>query len=549
MLILDVNKVSINFGYGKLFENLQFSLNEGEKISIVGPNGCGKTTLLKVIAGLEKCDSGSVNIKKGANIVYLDQVAPDKSDDRIVKDILRDAFKDLLKLESDMNELLSKLENEHDEEKCNKILIKYGHKQEEFYKFGGYDIDTKIEIVCNGLDISKEKQLENYNKLSGGEKALIHMAKALLQNPDLLLLDEPTNHLDLIRIEWLEKYIKSFNGAVVIISHDRLFLDKVSNKVLDLENEEGMIYNTNYSGFLEEKKHVHDKQLANYKSLQRYFDKLEKQAKRFAEASKATNSTAMSRKASVMFNRLEREKEKAEIKFPVESKKIKLNFVKHQETGKRAIELNDVTITADGQSIIENANIYIASGEHIAIIGKNGCGKSTIIKAIMNKHDFPVSGNIFISPSTKIGYIPQIITFKNEKQTICECIQKELGFNEERSRSLLAHFLFTSEDMKKRTGNLSGGERIRLQLAVLLQQKINTLIFDEPTNHIDIPTKESLEEAIDNFDGTIIAISHDRFFINKFAERIIEVKDKKTIEYIGNYDEYIEKVNRKHTYE
>lgn len=540
MLILDVNKVSINLGYGNLFKNIEFSLNEGEKISIVGPNGCGKSTLFKIIAGLEKCDSGTINIKKGAKVVYLDQVAPDKFDDRIVKNILKDAYYDLLQLQSEMDLLLNKLENESNLDEYNKILYKYGNKQEEFESLGGYDIETNIEKICNGLNISKEKQLDNYNNLSGGEKSIVHMAKVLLQNPDLLLLDEPTNHLDLMRIEWLEKYIKNFKGAVAIISHDRTFLDKVSDKILDLENEEGMVYHTNYSGFLEEKKNIFEKQLANYKNKQRYFDKLEKQAKRFAEAGKATNSTVMSKKAAVMFNRIEREKEKAEFKCPVESKKIKINFDKREKSGKRAIELKNLTIELDGNCLIDNIQIYISSGERIAFVGKNGSGKSAIIKSIVNEQELPISGDIFISHSTKIGYIPQIITFKNEKQTIYEYIQKELGFNEERSRSLLARFLFRTADMNKRVGNLSGGERIRLKLAILLEQKINTIIFDEPTNHIDIQTKESLEEAIDNFDGTVIAVSHDRFFINKFAQKIIEVKDGKVKEYIGNYDNYIE---------
>lgn len=541
MLILDVNKISINFGYSSLFEDLEFSLNEGEKISVVGSNGCGKSTLLKMIAGLEQCDKGMISIKKGAKVVYLDQTAPDKYDDRLVKDILEGAFENLLKIQFEMESTLHKLESESDNRKQDKLLNHYGHLQEKFQNEGGYDIETNIGIVCSGLDISREMQMKNYNYLSGGEKTLVHMAKSLLQKPDLLLLDEPTNHLDIVKIEWLENYIKIFKGAVVIVSHDRAFLDNISNKILELNYGEANVYHTNYTGFLKEKKDQFEKQMADYKSQQEYFNKLEKQAKRFAEAGMATNSTVMTKKAAVMFNKLEREKAKTEIKKPVENKKIKMGFDELQKSSKRIFELKDLTVNAGERKIVDKLNMFVCMGERVAIVGPNGSGKSSIIKTILGTQELPITGEVVVSPSVKIGYLPQIIEFKDEKQILLDYFREEAGVSEERGRSILARFLFDKEEVFKRIGSLSGGERIRLRLAILLQQQINTLIFDEPTNHIDIPTKESLEEAIENFEGTIIAVSHDRFFINKFAEKIVEVENGKETTYIGNYEYYAEK--------
>lgn len=541
MLILNVSAVSKNFGYGSLFDELSFSLNEGERISIVGANGCGKSTLLKMIAGLEKCDKGSINIKKGAKIAYLDQTSPDKHDDRTVEEVLQDAYSDLFKIENKMNEILRKMENEKDPAEYDRLINHYGSLQEKFQNNGGYDITTNIDSVCSGLKISNEMRLQNYDSLSGGEKTLIHLAKSLVQKPDLFLLDEPTNHLDINKIEWLESYIKSFKGAIVIVSHDRSFLDNMSDKILEIDNGEGTIYSTNYTDYLNEKEKRFEKLITNWEEQQAYFKRLEDEAKRMAQAGMATNSTAMTRKASVIFNRLEREKAKTAIRRPVESKKIKIGFDELQKNSKRVIELKDLTVTSEERNIVDKASMYVSMGERIAMVGPNGGGKSSIIKTILGEQDLTITGEVIVSPSVKIGYLSQIIEFKDEKQLLLDYFREETGINEERSRSILTRFLFYQEDIFKRIGSLSGGERIRLRLAILLQQQINTLVFDEPTNHIDIPTKESLEEAIENFEGTILAVSHDRFFINKFAEKVVEVENGRVKTYLGNYKDYTEK--------
>ena len=326
MLILEVSKVSKNFGYGTLFKNLSFSLNEGEKISVVGQNGCGKSTLLKMIFGTEKIDSGSISIKKGVKVAYLDQTAPDKHDKRMVKEVLLDAYKPILDAEEEMQKLLTKIEEDPESDECTKWVEEYSALQEKFTKDGGYNIETNINIVTNGLNISDDILNSEYDVLSGGEKTLIHMAKSLCQQPDLILLDEPTNHLDINRIEWLEEYVKSFNGAAVIVSHDRVFLDKVSDKILEIDKNHSEIYSSNYSQYLVEKEERYNKQLMEYKMQQDYFDKLEKQYKRFADAGMATNSTAMTRKASVIKKRLEREKEQSFVPKPEATKKISLSL-------------------------------------------------------------------------------------------------------------------------------------------------------------------------------------------------------------------------------
>ena len=546
MIILDVNKVSKNFGYGQLFENLSFSLNEGESISIVGPNGCGKSTLLKMIAGLEKTDSGSINIKKGYKVAYLDQTGSSIIDDRCVYDILKDAFSELNKMEARLNQLQDLLNDTSlSEEQYNNVMVKYCDLMEKFSMAGGYDIETNINTIVEGLKIDKDILNRSYNDLSGGEKTLIQLAKALLIKPDLFLLDEPTNHLDINRIEWLESYIKSFKGATVIVSHDRYFLDKMSNKILEIDTPNVNLYYTNYTGYLEEKERNFQKAMADFNSQQLYFKRLQEQINYFADVGMNRNSSTMTKRAAVLQARLDREKAKA-LKKPKEHRRLNIGFDEERKSSKRVIAVDELAVTLpNGKKILDGINLNICSGERVALIGANGSGKSTFIKTIMGEQDLSIKGNIFVGPRVKIGYLPQIISFPNDNQTLLEYFQAENGITEQRARQILAGFQFYKEDVNKKVKNLSGGEKIRVKLAELLQQKINTLIFDEPTNHIDIPTKEVLEEAIEDFDGTLIFVSHDRYFINKFADKTVEFKDGSIETYLGGYDDYkVEKANR-----
>lgn len=539
MLILDVNKLSKSFGFGTLFENVSFSLNEGETISVVGPNGCGKSTLLKIIAGVERADGGGVNIKKGASMAYLDQTVADRIDDRKVIEVLKDAFKNLNGIAEQLKRYEKILNNfETRKENHEQVLEKYCRLVEEFSRLGGYETEVKIKTVCSGLNIKNEIMQQAYSTLSGGEKTIIQLARALLLQPDLLLLDEPTNHLDIQRIEWLENYVKSFKGACVIVSHDRYFLDKMSSKILDLSGMEPKVYSTNYSGYLEERERDFEKQLAAYKDQQLVIKRLQEQIKYFAELGMAKNSSTLCNRAHALQTQLDRILSK-KIQKPQKQVSINIDFKQERKSSKRILETKNLSVFApNGKIIFSDINIIITSGERVAIIGANGSGKSTFVKAVLGKQELNYAGEIYIGPSVRIGYLPQIIDFENDNQTLLEYFQQETNLSEQKARKILAGFQFYKEDVVKKVKTLSGGERIRLRLAVLLQNNVNCLVFDEPTNHIDIPTKEVLEDAIDDFNGTVIFISHDRYFINKIADKIIEFHDGVITTYLGNYDFY-----------
>lgn len=468
MLILDVNKVSKDFGQGPLFEEVSFFLNEGESLSIVGPNGCGKSTLLKMIAGLVKVDSGSINIKRGAKVAYLDQTGSSISDDRKVDLLLKDAFSDLIEMEA----RLSQLQNELERDGTNDIAMsKYCNLLDKFAKAGGYDIDYKIDSVITGLNIDKDILNKSYNDLSGGEKTLVQLAKALLVQPDLFLLDEPTNHLDIARIEWLESYIKNFKGAIVIVSHDRYFLDKVSNRILDLDGLEPKMYFTNYSGYMVEKAAYLEKQISDFKIQQKIIKRLQERIKYFSELGMQKNSSTLCDRAKALQTQLDRILEH-KIELPKQRKKLDFGFGEERKTSKRIIEVRDLNVwLPNGNKILEDVNLMINSKERIAIVGSNGSGKSTFIKTIMGVQTLKFSGEVFVGPSVKIGYLPQIITFPDDNEQVLEYFKGEVGIDERRARQILAGFHFYKEDVTKKVKNLSGGEKIRLKLAELLQKK------------------------------------------------------------------------------
>jgi len=536
MIILDVNKVCKNFGYGILFENVSFSLNEGESISIVGHNGCGKSTLLKLIAKVERLDSGSISVKKGAKVAYLDQVVSDKTDERIVKDILLDIFKEI-------NDIAVKIKKYEDlmKEDSERYLETYCKLLEEYSQIGGYDVEVKINTVCSGLGLSARMLEQKYTDLSGGEKTLVQLAKVLLLKPDLLLLDEPTNHLDISRVEWLEKYIKSFKGACVIVSHDRYFLDKMSTKILDLSGVEAKVYSTNYSGYLVEREKELQKQLSDYKNQQLVIKRLQEQIKYFSERGMATNSSTLCDRAKALQTNLNRILER-KIERPKEEKELAVDFNEIKKGSNVVVKVENLSVfKPNKEKILNDIYMTIMSKERVALIGDNGSGKSTFIKTILNQIELEYTGSFYVGPSVNIGYLPQVINFEGDNQKVLDYFKNNAYLDEQKSRAILASFHFYKEDVNKLVKNLSGGERVRLKLAILLQSKVNCLVFDEPTNHIDIPTKEVLEKAIEYFKGTFIFVSHDRYFINKFADKVIEFENGKITTYNGNYDYYKER--------
>lgn len=538
MQILNVDNLTIDFGFNKLFNNVSFSLNEGESISIVGPNGCGKSTLLKIIAGIIKPDKGQVSIKKGAKLAYLDQTGASIDDNRCVYEILKESFCELNELEKSIKELEDKMNKNTDNQK---IINKYCSLIDRYSNLGGYEIDANINTVIAGLKLDSTILDRSFNELSGGEKTLVQLAKTLIIKPDLLLLDEPTNHLDIERIEWLENYIENFKGAIVIVSHDRYFLDKMCDKILDLESSCGKIYSTNYTGFLEEKERLFEKQMTNYKEEQLLIKRLETEMKWFAERGMATNSSTLTARARALETRINRIKSNAIIR-PVKRNKANINFLKDNKTSNRIISLRNFSVNlSNGKDLIQNITLDVFAGEHIALIGENGCGKSTLVKSIIGINNLNYTGIINIGPSVKIGYISQIISFKDDKQSLLDYFRLSTGLPEQMARQILVGFQFYNDDIKKRVGSLSGGERMKVKLAELLQNKVNTLILDEPTNHIDIDTKEAFENALKNFSGTLLFVSHDRYFINKFADKIFEFNNGNINIYYGNYDDYVNK--------
>lgn len=538
MQILNVDNLTIDFGFNKLFNNVSFSLNEGESISIVGPNGCGKSTLLKIIAGIIKPDKGQVSIKKGAKLAYLDQTGASIDDNRCVYEILKESFCELNELEKSIKKLEDKMNKNTDNQK---IINKYCSLIDRYSNLGGYEIDANINTVIAGLKLDSTILDRSFNELSGGEKTLVQLAKTLIIKPDLLLLDEPTNHLDIERIEWLENYIENFKGAIVIVSHDRYFLDKMCDKILDLESSCGKIYSTNYTGFLEEKERLFEKQMTNYKEEQLLIKRLETEMKWFAERGMATNSSTLTARARALETRINRIKSNAIIR-PVKRNKANINFLKDNRTSNRIISLRNFSVNLpNGKDLIQNITLDVFAGEHIALIGENGCGKSTLVKSIIGINNLNYTGIVNIGPSVKIGYISQIISFKDDKQSLLDYFRLSTGLPEQMARQILVGFQFYNDDIKKRVGSLSGGERMKVKLAELLQNKVNTLILDEPTNHIDIDTKEVFEKALKNFSGTLIFVSHDRYFINKFADKIFELNNGNINIYYGNYDDYVNK--------
>lgn len=542
MIILDVNKVSKSFGFGNILNEVSFSINEGEKIGLVGNNGTGKSTLLKLIAHIEKQDSGTISIKKDAKVEYLEQGDVADSKSGICKDILYSAFEDLNQIESALKNYESKMSSVLDPNELNSIIEKYSNLLEKFTRLGGYEKDLQLDIVLNGLNIDRNLLNREFSSLSGGERTLINLAKILLSKPDLLLLDEPTNHLDITRIEWLEKFIREYKGSVIIVSHDRFFLDKTIQKVIELESGKTKIYFGNYTDFIIQKENEEVKEFQIYKVQQRKFDEMEKAIKRLKEWGKMADNPTFFRRAKAIQSNLDRLRENA-IEKPKEKTEYPINFKSYGRGSNEVVKIKNLSLYAGNKKLLENSNCLILNGEKVAIIGDNGTGKSTLINEIISNSN----PSILVGSNQKIAYLSQIIEFVDKKQSLLEYFIYETGLEEVISRSVLYNFQFFKKDVSKRVGALSGGEKLRLKLAILLQKEINLLILDEPTNHIDIETREVLEDTLSKFKGTLIFVSHDRYFINKIANKIIEFHNHKLYAFQGDYDDYFNTRDKIHS--
>lgn len=524
MIDINLSKVNKSYGFDKVLNNIDLTIKKGEKVALIGSNGTGKSTILKIVGKEENVSSGEISIRKGASIGLLSQVPVDI--DISVKDYIYDTFKNLII----MKEKLEKLEHDLSSEK---IINKYLKLQEEFIKLGGYEFETKISKVLAVFNITDEMLKRNLNTLSGGEKTICSLIRLILINPDILLLDEPTNHLDIKRIEWLENYLKSYKGTVVVVSHDRYFLDKVVNKIILLTKRGIEEYFGNYTYFIKENENRIMLEFKKYKDQQKIIEAMKKSIKRLQEYGKLCGSTGgeiFFRRAASIKKRLEKIEK---LDKPEEKKSINIDFNSDSRTGKEVLKIKNLNLGFKDKTLLEECNLDLFYKEKACIIGDNGTGKSTLIKEILNGND-----SIKLGSNIKLGYIPQEITFDDNNLSILEEARKYFIGDEQYLRSALFKFLFVGENIYKKIKYLSGGEKVRLKLFCLIQDKYNFLILDEPTNHIDIDTREILEKSLIDFNGTILFISHDRYFINKVATNIILLKDKKLNKYIGNYDDY-----------
>ena len=530
MIEISLNKINKSYGFNNVLNNLSFDVKTNERVALIGSNGCGKTTTLKIIMGIESYDSGNISIRKESKIGYLTQMPPKEDDNVSAKSVYLRGVQELIDLENKINDFV---ENMSSNEKDIKLLDKL---QEEFRISGGYSLKEKIEKIRNGFKITNELLDREYNKLSGGEKTLINLASIILSNPDILLLDEPTNHLDIDTLEWFEEYLSSFNGTVVIISHDRYFLDRTVNKIIEIENGNANIYHGNYSYYLKESEKRLMVEFQNYKNQQKEIKALKEAIERYKVWGAKSDNPMFFRRAKAIETRLEKMEV---IEKPKTKSELRINLNVEDRTSNRVMVISNLDLKIGNKELLRNSHMEVYYKERVCLMGKNGAGKTTLIKNILNNtHD-----NIKLGTNIKIGYIPQEIRFDNEELTIYEHMRKIFVGSESELRSKLNQFYFTADNIDKKVKNLSGGEKVRLKLLELILKNANFLILDEPTNHIDIDTREILEESLLAYDGTILFISHDRYFINKIATKIVMIENKEMITYNGNYDSIKKKSN------
>lgn len=531
MTICSVNNVTKSFGGNIIFENISLEIKNGERVGLVGRNGSGKTTIFGLLTGMESLDAGAIHMKKGTRIGHVAQI-PKFDEAMTVYDVLSSAFKVEKELEKEMHALEKNMAEEQEQSALQKLMERYGVIQEKFAFLGGYEIEANIMKVANGLQVTNLFP-RVFTELSGGEQTKVSLAYMLLQKPDLLLLDEPTNHLDLFAVEWLEKFLKEYNGTVMVISHDRYFLDEVVTKIFDLEDGEIHVYHTNYSQFVEEKEERLLQEFQAYQEQQKKIKKMKEAIKRLREWANQANppNEGLHKRARNMERALERiEKLKRPI---LERKQMGLQFEGQERSGKDVVVMKEVSKGFAGRSLFEQVNLHVRFQERAAIVGRNGTGKTTLLKLLLEEIN-PDVGEIRIGSSVKIGYLSQH-AYENMKSNVLEAFRENVAVTEGEARHILAKFLFYGPAVFKKVTQLSGGEKMRLRLAQLMYQDINFLILDEPTNHLDIESREVLEEALEQYNGTILAVSHDRYFLNKLFEKTYWIDRCKLFEFAGNY--------------
>ncbi len=530
-----------------ILEDITFQVYAGEKVGIVGANGSGKSTILKLIAGIEPMnycvgypgatspgyDEGFISIPREATRAYLEQI-PQYPEGLKVIDVLNLAFEEAHSIEREMHKLEDKMKALEGDD-LEKVLKQYSDLVQLYEVNGGYDIEEKLGKICTGLKFDDSFLNKDFSLLSGGEKTTVVLGKLLIDNPDILLLDEPTNHLDMDSIEWLEGYLKAYKGIVIIVSHDRYFLDNVVTKIVEIEDMKSIAYKGNYSSYVNQKEENMRIQFENFREQQKKINAMEKTVKDLRDwAMRADNNKFFRRAASIQIKLDKMDK----IEKPIfEKQNMKLNLKSAQRSGNETIKAIELSKSFEDKVIFKDANLLINFGERVALIGPNGCGKTTFLKLLLGEEQ-PDNGVVELGANVMAAYLPQKITFKNEELTVLECFRDDISILEGKAREYLSKFMFYGKSVFKKVKHLSGGEKIRLKLGKLLYEDINLLILDEPTNHLDIDSIETFEEALEEFKGTIVFISHDRYFINKIGERVIAVEDNALKSYSGNYDYY-----------
>lgn len=532
MAVLKINGLSKSFGIKTVFENVSFEVRSGERIGLVGANGAGKTTLLRCLMGQEDYDKGSVSTSPGAVIGYLRQDFNYES--QTLREEMELAWKDVLYYKDKLAELARKLETSHDEE----LVAAYGRTEERFEYLGGYDYEATTRKILTGLGFSDADWDRDIHGFSGGQKVRINLAAAFVRHPDFLFLDEPTNHLDMGMLEWLEEYLRSYRGGILMVSHDRYFLDATTTGIIDLENHQTHTYRGNYTQFTKVKALNEEAQERAYEKQQEHIRETEEYIRKYKAGIKAKQA----RGRQSQLDRLER------IEKPIHRQSLHFQFEKPAECAEKVLDVMHVTSSYGEHVIFKDLTMHIKKGESVGLIGPNGAGKSTLLKLIVGDKRAD-GGFIQIGNRVKPGYYSQELDRLNSEYTVLEQIENDFDMGEREARNLLGMFLFRGDDVFKPVSLLSGGERARLTLLMLFLEKPNFLILDEPTNHLDIPTREIMEQALAAFGGTSLIVSHDRYFLDRVTTRILEMENGKLTEYLGNYSYYQEKKKNLEEYE
>lgn len=538
MIMLSCNKLYKSFGVETILEDISFSINEGDKVGIVGVNGTGKTTLFKVITGIYGYDSGDIFTSKGCKIGYLEQNTNFYSEKTIYDEVL-EVFSNLIDAENELRILENKIallsKDNGDSDELHELMDSYGKKYEEFEKNNGYSYKSEIIGTLRGLGFQDEDIYKEIKVLSGGEKTRVLLGKLLLSRPSLLLLDEPTNHLDSDSVEWLESFLRAYTGTVMIISHDRYFLDQSVNRIFEMSNKRLTTYNGNYTNYLKQARLQREIDLRNYTNQQKDIKKQEESIERLKSYGREKHIKRARSKEKML--------EKVEVlDRPQEfRKKAKFKFKQTFQSGNDVLRGEGIKKSFGDRVLFENVNFDIYRGEKVALIGPNGIGKSTLFKILIGEEE-KESGEINIGKNVDISYFHQEQKSLDLKKTVIDEIwDSNTQFTQTEVRSLLAAFLFEDESVFKQIGTLSGGERARVAILKLILSKSNLLLLDEPTNHLDIDSKEVLEEALIEYEGTVFTISHDRYFLNTVVDKILVLEKDGIVEYLGNYDYYQEK--------